>query len=125
MKCILWSFFCFIFFYYSYIFGKFNNDEIIGTIGLQKISPGIGELKKCFVRKDFRGNGLAQDLLATLLNQGAENQLKEIYLGTTGLHHGTLRFYEKNGFVKISKEALPTSFDTCELDKLFYRCRIS
>lgn len=103
----------------------YDGDQIIGTIGLQEISPGIGELKKCFVRKDFRGNGLAQDLLATLLTQGAENQLKEIYLGTTGLHQGAVRFYEKNGFVRIRKEDLPATFDPCELDKLFYRCKIS
>jgi N-acetylglutamate synthase-like GNAT family acetyltransferase len=99
------------------------SDKVVGTISLLDIGNGQAALRKMFVDKDFRGSkhGTAIRLLSELIAWAKSQKLKEIYLGTTSSFHAAHRFYEKNGFIEIAKEDLPSTFPVMEVDTKFYR----
>ena len=99
-----------------------DNGVVVGTIALIDIGAGQGALRKMFVHKDYRGaKQTAKKLLDVLLNWSREQGLREIYLGTTVKFLAAHRFYEKNGFVEMAKEQLPSAFPVMKVDSRFYK----
>jgi len=100
-----------------------HEEIVVGTIGLIDIGNQQAALRKMFVKAAFRGSeyGVAQALLQELFNWSAANGLKTVYLGTTDKFKAAQRFYEKNGFDRIGKAALPTEFPVMKVDTVFYR----
>lgn len=112
-------------FYYnnSYNFWYAVNDEgkILGSIGLKKISSHYGEVKKFFIIKEYRGKGVAQKLMDTLLKAALKHKFEFLVLGTVDKFHAAHKFYSKSGFTLISKKDLPHGFEVNPLDNLFFR----
>lgn len=106
----------------SYNFWYATNEQgtIIGCIGLQKIDETNGQLVKLFVDKRYRGKGVAQKLIATLIKAAKKHGLTTIWLGTVEKLHGAQKFYTKCGFTKVMESRLPKGFHRCHLDLLFY-----
>ncbi|NJN85910.1 MAG: GNAT family N-acetyltransferase [Leptolyngbyaceae cyanobacterium SL_7_1] len=102
-----------------------ESDRVIGTIALIDIDNHQGVLRKMFVHPHYRGKalGVGQTLLETLLNWAIEHSIYEIYLGTVEVFKAAHRFYEKNGFVQIPPEELPSTFALMPGDTRFYRHR--
>jgi GNAT superfamily N-acetyltransferase len=100
----------------------FVDDIIVGTIALLDIGTSQGALRKMFVNREYRGKnfGVGQKLLDNLIVWAAEKNFKEILLGTTEKFVAAQRFYEKNGFIEIPKEALPVEFPIMAVDVKFY-----
>ena len=99
-----------------------DNGVIVGTIALIDIGEGQGALRKMFVHKDYRGaKQTAKKLLDMLLVWAKKKELQEIYLGTTDKFLAAHRFYEKNGFVEMAKEQLPSAFPVMKVDSRFYK----
>lgn len=101
--------------------GAFADDELVGTIALIKFDEQAGAIRKMFVKKEFRGKefGIAQLLLDKLIDSSREKGLKNLYLGTITILAAALRFYEKNGFIRIAKESLPETFPLMSADNVF------
>jgi len=99
--------------------------RIVGTVGLIDCTGGIGALRKMFVAADYRGagQGIAQDLLDTLLAHARGGGFTDIYLGSTAVMERAHRFYEKSGFAKIAAEELPRKFPRMAVDTHFFRMR--
>lgn len=97
-------------------------DEVVGTIALLDIGNNEGALRKMFVKSAFRGSTYrtASLLLDTLLEDARRNGFERIFLGTTALFIAAHRFYEKNGFELLFKEALPQAFPIMAVDSRFY-----
>lgn len=98
-----------------------DQGQVVGTIGLCNLGNGNGALKKMFVRADYRGTGIAQQLLKELLMWVTEHSYKMIYIGTVSVVYAAHRFYEKNGFIEISQEELPVEFRLLPQEKKFYK----
>ena len=100
--------------------------SIVGTIALKEIGGSRGALRKMFVAPSHRGReaGVARLLLARLLANAAGHGMVEIILGTTEILRAAHRFYEKNGFTEIGKEALPLGFPLMAVDTKFYALRM-
>lgn len=97
-----------------------NHDgHIVGCIGLKKIDSDYGELKKFFVRKDYRGTGVAKKLLRTLVCAAHKHGFQKLVLGSADPLKDAHHFYEKYGFTTIDRGDLPPTFDVCELDTVF------
>jgi N-acetylglutamate synthase-like GNAT family acetyltransferase len=115
-------------FYYnhSYNFWYAVNDEgkILGSIGLKKNSSHYGEIKKLFVIKDYRGKGVAQKLMDTLLKAALKHKFEFLVLGTVDRLHAAHKFYSKFGFTLINQKDLPRGFEENPLDNLFFRKEI-
>lgn len=101
--------------------GAFIDGKLVGTIALVKFSPEAGAIRKMFVKKEFRGKefNIAQQLLKQLIVYSEENGIKNLYLGTVSILQAALRFYEKNHFITIPKEALPGDFPLMKPDNVF------
>ena len=100
-----------------------HEESVIGTIGLIDIGNQQAAIRKMFVKSDFRGaeQGVAQALLQELIGWSAAHGVQTVYLGTTDKFKAAHRFYEKNGFSRIEKAALPTEFPVMKVDTVFYR----
>jgi N-acetylglutamate synthase-like GNAT family acetyltransferase len=99
------------------------NDTVVGTIALKDIGKGKAALRKMFVAPAWRGRerGVAHALLDTLLTWARSKSVSDVYLGTTAQFEAAHRFYEKNGFIEVPKEALPASFPIMTVDSRFYK----
>lgn len=97
-----------------------DRNKVIGTIGIVKLNNKNIVLKSMFVDKLYRGQGISNLLLDTLLHWVIQNEYKQIYLGTMTQFTAGQRFYEKNGFVKCNKSELPSDFTINTLDTIFY-----
>jgi putative acetyltransferase len=112
----------------SGLWGAFVDEQLVGTIGLLDIGPahGMGSahgvVRKMFVHAAYRGKqwGIAQGLLDNLVRHCRDAGIKDLWLGTIHTMGAAARFYERNGFVKISKNELPGHFPLMAVDDTFY-----
>ena len=107
--------------------GAFREDELVGTIGLINIGHHSGAIRKMFVKQDFRGKdqGIAQKILETLIGYSVEKNITDLYLGTVPVLKAAMRFYERNGFIKIGIDRLPDYFPRMKADTVFYQLKLN
>ena len=100
-----------------------ENEKVIGTIALIDFDNKQAALRKMFVHKDYRGKekGIGQLLMNTVIDWCRQKQIGEIYLGTVEQLHAAKRFYVKNRFIKIEKDALPENFPLMQVDTEFFK----
>lgn len=98
-------------------------EKVVGTISLLDIGNDLFALRKMFVDKDYRGAPfhIASKLLHEAVRWAKAKEVQAIYLGTTPQFLAAHRFYEKNDFIRIEAEELPTSFSVLAVDKRFYK----
>lgn len=103
-----------------------DKNHIIGTIALIDIGNQQGALRKMFVKKEYRGksHNVAKLLLQKLMKWAKSRKMSEIYLGTTEKFLAAHRFYEKNGFIQIDKNDLPSTFPIMKVDTKFFKAVI-
>jgi ribosomal protein S18 acetylase RimI-like enzyme len=78
---------------------EFNN-EIIGTVAVNRLSDDKCELKSMYLLSKYHGNGLGQKMIDTAFDYAKKNDFKEMYLDTLSSSKGAIRLYKKNGFVE-------------------------
>ena len=102
-------------------------ERVVGTLGLLDIGNNQAALRKMFVKAEYRGaeHGVARRLLAALLQWCRAQSVAEVYLGTTARFLAAHRFYEKSGFIEISRAELPSAFPIMTVDTKFYRHALS
>jgi N-acetylglutamate synthase-like GNAT family acetyltransferase len=100
-----------------------SGGAVVGTISLKDLGNAQVALRKMFVDAAHRGRtaGVAQSLLDTAIAWARVKGVKDIFLGTTVKFLAAHRFYEKNGFVKVTVETLPPAFPRMAVDEIFYR----
>jgi len=97
-------------------------DNVVGTISISYISHRKMALHNMYIHKDFRGTiyDTANKLLKESINFGKTHLTREIYLGTGLDFYAAHKFYEKNGFMEVEKEVLPSDFPFMSCDEKFY-----
>jgi N-acetylglutamate synthase-like GNAT family acetyltransferase len=103
-----------------------DGDTIVGTVALLDIGNKQAALRKMFVASSHRGaqHGVAAALLHGLLTWCRDRGIRTVFLGTTAKFLAAHRFYEKNGFREISREALPPTFPVMVVDTKFYELQL-
>ncbi len=81
-----------------------DNNEIIGTIAIYKRDEETAELKRLYVREDYRGKGLSKKLYEKVVNHCKKSDLKKIFLGTYDKLERAIFFYLKKGFKEIEEK---------------------
>jgi len=99
-----------------------DDGRVVGTVGLLDIGNGQAALRKMFVAASHRGadRGVAAQLLKVLFASAGTNGISDVFLGTTDKFLAAHRFYEKNGFSEVSRDALPERFPVMAVDSRFY-----
>jgi ribosomal protein S18 acetylase RimI-like enzyme len=78
-----------------------SDDEVVGCIALRPLPHlhgGACEVKRLYVKTDWRGCGIAQQLLNELLTYATAYGYKEIYLDTKDDLQDAIRFYYRAGY---------------------------
>lgn len=70
------------------------------------------ELQKLYLREDFRGLGIAKDLLE-IIEKEAKAHYKKIYLETAENMDSAIKFYEKNGYQRLCSPLGSTGHTSC------------
>lgn len=69
-----------------------------GCIALRKLSDGKGEVKRLYVRPEYRGNGIATALVERIIEDARNIGYKELYLDTLPALESAVRLYKSFGF---------------------------
>lgn len=109
---------------YNFWYAVSDEGKVLGSIGLKQISSQYGEIKKFFVIKEYRGKGVAQKLMNTLLKAASKHKFEFLILGTVDKLHAAHKFYTKYGFNLIGQKELPKGFEINPLDTFFFRKKI-
>lgn len=99
-----------------------NENQVVGTIGLSRIDNYSAFLRHLFVSKENRGGQpcVSKMLLDTALDQAKIRGYKSVYLGTMEQFKAAQKFYSKNNFVCVPREALPIEMPVSPMDTIFY-----
>jgi len=81
-----------------------DGSEILGTVGLVKISDDVVKLRKMYVDNRLRGQGYGLELLRTAVSEAKSLGYKKIRLETIHLMHHAIRLYTTFGFSVIPGE---------------------
>ena len=83
-----------------------NEGSVIGYAGIMVVAAGVpADLLTIAVLPDFRGQGIAQSMLATLESWAQEKGATEVILEVDTKNEGAIRLYEFAGYEKISTRA--------------------
>ena len=84
------------------LFLAFADEKIAGCVALRKIDDEICEMKRLYLREEFRGAGLGKKLIERLIEEAREIGYKKMRLDTLpGKMPRAVKLYESYGFQKI------------------------
>lgn len=81
----------------------FSDDELAGCIAMRKLEDGICEMKRLFVKEQFRGQHIGQTLIEKLITESKNSGYSKMRLDTYPPKMGkAVRLYESYGFREIA-----------------------
>jgi len=84
----------------------YSDDTPVGCIAYRKKSPGIGEVKRMFIRNEYRGRGISKALLTTIEEHARRCGDHTLYLDTRITLEPAMSLYRRFGFIEISRKGL-------------------
>ena len=76
-------------------------DEAVGCVALQSLSPDTGEVKRMYVRPANRGDGIARKLAHVVIDEARKRGYEKLRLGTLSTMQPAQNLYTSLGFVPI------------------------
>ena len=98
--------------------------RVIGTISITRLENGNAVLRKMFLHKNYRGQGIAKLLLQSIVHWCVDNNVNAIYLGTMTQFERAQKFYENHNFERIDVDYLPIDFPVNPIDSIFYKLEL-
>jgi ribosomal protein S18 acetylase RimI-like enzyme len=84
------------------LFLAYLNDDLAGCIALRKLEDNICEMKRLFVKEDFRGKHIGQMLIERLIEDARSQGYEKMRLDTyPPKMHKAVGLYESYGFCRI------------------------
>ena len=75
--------------------------EIVGTAGVRRLAPGVGEIKRMWIRPGCQGRGLGRRLLERCLEEAKALGFRTVRLDSERQMHAALHLYRRFGFTEI------------------------
>ena len=79
----------------------YSDNHAVGCIALRKINNTECEMKRLYVKPQFRGNGLAKSLVELIINDAREIGYRYMLLDTLPGLKTAIKMYENLGFYRI------------------------
>lgn len=84
------------------LFLAYSNEKLAGCIALRKLEDGVCEMKRLFVRDQFRGLGLGNLIIEKLIEEAKQIGYATMRLDTFPPKMGkAVKLYESHGFYEI------------------------
>jgi ribosomal protein S18 acetylase RimI-like enzyme len=80
-----------------------SNNEIVGMGAIAEHEPGIGEIKRMYVKPNFRGHGYGRKLFSRLIEKGKDFRFSKILLETADFFEAARNLYRSIGFRDIEE----------------------
>lgn len=78
----------------------------IGCIAYRKKADGIGEVKRLYIKKDYRGNGYSKELLKTVENYAKQQGCHTLFLDTRITLEPAVSIYRSVAFNIVFQQGL-------------------
>lgn len=89
-------------------------NEVAGCIGLRKVDHENCEMKRLYVRPEFRGHKIANKLVERIIDDAKRIGYKSMLLDTLPFLKGAIHLYKKFGFYEIE------SYNNSPMDTSIY-----
>lgn len=86
---------------YGRLYIVFADGAPAGCIGFRKLDNERCELKRLYVKPEFRGNGIAGKLIDLILSEAKNEGYKKILLDTLPFLTTAIDMYKRRGFYEI------------------------
>jgi ribosomal protein S18 acetylase RimI-like enzyme len=80
-----------------------DGDTIIGCAGLKKIKTGICEMKRLYIRDEYKGLGLGKELIKVIIEEAKKKGYSKIRLDTLPKMKSAQKLYKDFGFYEIGQ----------------------
>ncbi|MGI8336474.1 GNAT family N-acetyltransferase [Actinomadura scrupuli] len=84
----------------SFLLARING-EPVGCAGLQLLEPGVGEVRRMYVRPAHRGQGVSRMLLAAVEGMARGRGVHTLRLETGDLQPEAIGLYQSTGYRRI------------------------
>ena len=79
-----------------------SGGSFTGCVGLRQLKPGIGEIKRLYLRKEARGKGWGRKLLDKLIELAQTKNYHTLRLDTLPFMQPAIGLYQSAGFKEIT-----------------------
>jgi putative acetyltransferase len=97
----------------------YKNDALAGCAGIRRLDDDTGELKRMYVRPEFRGLSLGKELLEKAIQAANALGYRKLRLDTLASMTTARRLYEASGFEAIEAYYYNPIKDVIYMEKVF------
>jgi len=77
--------------------------EVVGTAAVRLLEPGVGELKRMWLRPAWQGRGLGRRLMDACLDEARRLGCRALRLDTQAKLEAAVRLYRAYGFSEVAR----------------------
>lgn len=88
-----------------HLVAAYDADSLVGIGGIELHTDGRAELKRFWVDPSRRGTGVADAVMAALLDHARAHGTAVVRLETGDRQHAAVRFYARHGFATVPRFA--------------------
>ena len=79
------------------------NKKVVGMGAVSEHGSGVGEIKRMFIKPEFRGQGLGRTMFSKLIEKGREFGFSKLRLETANFFEAARHLYRSFGFQDIEE----------------------